>query len=45
MINTIKRLDYKTIAMNKNGVTKILNKKLSSLGLKSWYVIDEEIYA
>jgi len=45
MTNTIKRLDYKTIAMNKNGVTKILNKRLSSLGLKFWYIIDKEIYA
>jgi len=45
MTNTIKRLDYKTIAMNKKGVTKILNRRLSSLGLKSWYVIEKEIYA
>ena len=45
MTNTIKRLDYKTIAMNKDGVTKILSKRLSSLNLKSWYIIDGEIYA
>ena len=45
MTNTIKRLDNKTIAMNENGVTKILNRKLSTLGLKSWCIIQGEIYA
>jgi len=45
MTNTIKHLDYKTIAMNRNGETKILTKRLSSLGLKVWYNIKGEIYA
>jgi len=45
MTNTIRHLDHKTIAMNQNGVTKILNKRLSSLGLKFWYIINKEIYA
>jgi len=45
MTNTIKHLDYKTIAMNKNGKTKIITRRLSSLGLKSWYNINGEIYA
>ena len=45
MTNTIKQLDYKTIAMNYNGKTKILTKRISTLGLKSWYNIKGEIYA
>ena len=45
MINTIKQLDYKTIAMNCNGETKILTKRNSTLGLKLWYKIKGEIYA
>ena len=45
MINTIKHLDYKTIAMNRNGKTKILTKRNSTLGLKSWYKIKGDIYA
>ena len=45
MINTIKHLDYKTIAMNRNGETKILTKRNSTLGLKLWYKIKGEIYA
>jgi hypothetical protein len=45
MTNTIKHLDYKTIAINRNGKTKILTKRLSSLGLKAWYNIKGEIYA
>ena len=45
MTNTIKHLDYKTIAINKNGKTKIITRRLSSLGLKSWYNINGEIYA
>jgi len=45
MTNTIKRLDNKTIAMNENGITKILNRRLSTLGLKSWCMIQGEIYA
>ena len=43
--NTIKHLDYKTIAINCNGETKILTKRNSTLGLKSWYNIKGEIYA
>ena len=45
MINTIKHLDYETIAMNRNGKTKILTKRNSTLGLTSWYNIKGEIYA
>ena len=45
MINTIKHLDYKTIAINRNGKTKILTKRNSTLGLKLWYNIKGEIYA
>jgi len=45
MTNTIKHLDYKTIAMSRNGETKILTKRNSSLGLKLWYNIKGEIYA
>ena len=45
MINTIKQLDYKTIAMSRNGETKILTKRNSSLGLTLWYNIKGEIYA
>jgi hypothetical protein len=45
MTNTIKQLDYKTIAMNRNGETKILTKRNSTLGLKLWYKIKGEIYA
>jgi hypothetical protein len=45
MTNTIKQLDYKTIAMNCNGKTKILTKRISTLGLTSWYNIKGEIYA
>jgi len=45
MTNTIKQLDYKTIAMNRDGKTKILTKRNSTLGLKSWYNIKGEIYA
>ena len=45
MKNTIKHLDYKTIAMSRNGETKILTKRNSTLGLKLWYNIKGEIYA
>ena len=45
MTNTIKQLDSHTIAINRNGKTKILTKRLSSLGLKVWYNIKGEIYA
>ena len=45
MTNTIKQLDYKTIAMNRNGITKILTRRTSTLGLTSWYNIKGEIYA
>ena len=45
MTNTIKHLDYKTIAMSRNGKTKILTKRNSTLGLKTWYNIKGEIYA
>ena len=45
MTNTIKHLNYKTIAMNRNGKTKILTKRNSTLGLKVWYNIKGEIYA
>ncbi len=45
MTNTIKQLDYKTIAMNRDGKTKILTKRNSTLGLKTWYNIKGEIYA
>ncbi len=45
MTNTIKQLDSHTIAINRNGETKILTKRNSTLGLKSWYKIKNEIYA
>ena len=45
MTNTIKHLDYKTIAINWHGQTKILTKRNSTLGLKLWYNIKGEIYA
>ena len=45
MTNTIKHLDYKTIAMSWYGETKILTKRNSTLGLKVWYNIKGEIYA
>ena len=45
MTNTIKHLDYKTIAMNHDGKTKILTRRTSTLGLTSWYNIKGEIYA
>ena len=45
MTNTIKQLDYKTIAMSRNGETKILTKRNSTLGLAMWYNIKGEIYA
>ena len=45
MTNTIKHLDYKTIAMNRNGETKILTKRASTLGLSVWWNINGEIYA
>ena len=45
MTNTIKHLDYKTIAMNHDGKTKILTKRNSTLGLNVWYNIKGEIYA
>ena len=45
MTNTIKQLDYKTIAMSYNGKTKILTKRNSTLGLTVWYNIKDEIYA
>ena len=45
MINTIKRLDSNTIAINYFGKTKILTKRNSTLGLKLWYNIKGEIYA
>ena len=45
MTNTIKHLDYKTIAMNRNGETKILTKRVSTLGLSVWWNINGEIYA
>ena len=45
MTNTIKQLDYKTIAMSRNGETKILTKRNSTLGLTTWYNIKGEIYA
>ena len=45
MTNTIKRLNYKTIAMNWHSQTKVVTKRNSTLGLSSWYVIYGEIYA
>ena len=45
MKNTIKHLDSRTIAMNRNGKTKILTLRTSTLGLTSWYNIKGEIYA
>jgi hypothetical protein len=45
MTNTIKQLDYKTIAMSRDGKTKILSKRISTLGLTSWYNIKGKIYA
>ena len=45
MKNTIKQLDSHTIAMNRNGETKILTLRSSTLGLTVWYNIKGEIYA
>ena len=45
MTNTIKQLDSQTIAMNRNGETKILTRRTSTLGLTVWYNIKGEIYA
>jgi len=45
MINTIKCLNHKTIAMTQGGQTKVITKRLSTLGLRSWYNIKDEIYA
>ena len=45
MTNTIKQLDSHTIAINRNGKTKIVTLRSSTLGLKSWYNIKGEIYA
>jgi len=45
MTNIIKVLDHKTIAMTQDGQTKIITKRLSTLGLGSWYNIKGEIYA
>jgi len=45
MTNIIKTLDYKTIAMTMNGQTKIVTKRVSTLGLSSWYNIKGEVYA
>ena len=45
MTNTIKHLDYKTIAINHFGKTKILTRRTSTLGLTVWYNIKGEIYA
>ena len=45
MINTIKRLDSNTIAINYFAKTNIVTLRSSTLGLKSWYNIKGEIYA
>ena len=45
MTNTIKQLDSHTIAINRDGETKILTLRSSTLGLKVWYNIKGEIYA
>ena len=45
MTNIIKILDHNTIAMTKDGQTKVITKRLSTLGLSSWYNIKGDIYA
>ena len=45
MTNIIKVLDHKTIAMTMNGQTKIVTKRVSTLGLSSWFNIKDEVYA
>ena len=45
MTNTIKQIDNKTIAMTMYGKTIIVTKRISTLGLSSWYNIKGEIYA
>ena len=45
MTNTIRFLNSKTIMLTRNGKTKILTKRNSTLGLTSWYNIKGEIYA
>jgi 3-deoxy-D-manno-octulosonate 8-phosphate phosphatase KdsC-like HAD superfamily phosphatase len=45
MTNIIKVLDHKTIAMTTNGQTKIVTKRVSTLGLSSWYNVKGEVYA
>ena len=41
----MKVLDHKTIAMTMNGQTKIVTKRVSTLGLSSWCNIKDEVYA
>jgi len=45
MTNIIKVLDHKTIAMTIDGQTKIVTKRVSTLGLSSWYNVKGEVYA
>ena len=45
MTNIIKVLSNKSIALSMNGKTRILHKRISTLGLSSWYNIKNEIYA
>jgi len=45
MTNIMKVLDHETIAMTMHGKTIIVTKRLSTLGLGSWYNIKGDIYA
>ena len=45
MTNTIKVLNNETIAMNVDGKTILVTKRMSTLGLKSWFNIKGNIYA
>jgi hypothetical protein len=45
MINTIKILDDKTMAMTWHDKTIIVTKRVSTLGLSSWFNYKGEIYA
>jgi len=45
MTNIIKVLNHKKIAVTQDGQTKVITKRISTLGLRSWYNIKNEIYA
>jgi len=44
MTNIMKVLNHKAIAMTMHGKTIIVTKRLSTLGLSSWYNIKCDVY-